>query len=61
MDDELLCGQAQNGVNLYFQVKFDLECQDQSLRKTRKILTKVFYASEPNLVILARTGHELSR
>ena len=30
MGGELWCGQAQNGVNLTFQVKFDLESQDQS-------------------------------
>ena len=30
MDGELWRGQAQNGVNLAFQVKFDLEGQGQS-------------------------------
>ena len=30
MGDELWCGQAQNGVNLDFYVKFDLEGQGQS-------------------------------
>ena len=31
MDGELWCGQAQNGVNLDFQVKFDLEGQGRSV------------------------------
>ena len=30
MGGDLWCGQAQNGVNLAFQVKFDLEGQGQS-------------------------------
>ena len=59
--DELSCGEAQNGVNFDFEVKFDLEGQDQSPPKTIGILTKVFYIYGPNLVILADTGHELSR
>ena len=59
--DELLRGQAQNGVNFDFEVKFDLEGQGQSPPKTIVILTKVFYIYGPNLVILAETGHELSR
>ena len=59
--DELSHGQAQNGVNFYFEVKFDLEGQGQSPPKTIGILTKVFYIYSPNLVILADTGHELSR
>ena len=59
--DELSLGQAQNGVNFDFEVKFDLEGQDQSPPKTIEILTKVFYIYGPNLVILAETGHELSR
>ena len=59
--DELSRGQAQNGVNFEFEVKFDLEGQSQSPPKTIGILTKVFYAYGPNLVILADTGHELSR
>ena len=54
-------GQAQNGVNFYFEVKFDLEGQGQSPPKTIGILTKVFYTYGPNLVILAWTGDELSR
>ena len=59
--DELSRGQAQNGVNFDFEVKFDLEGQAQSPPKTIGILTKVFYIYSPNLVILADTGHELSR
>ena len=57
---ELLCGQAQNGVNFDFEVKFDFEGQDQSPPKTIGILPKVFYTYGPNLVILAWTGVELS-
>ena len=59
--DELSHGQAQNGVNFDFEVKFDLEGQGQSPPKTIGILTKVFYIYGPNLVVLAETGHELSR
>ena len=59
--DELSRRQAQNGVNFYFEVKFDLEGQGQSPSKTIGILTKVFYTSDPNLVALAWTGDELSR
>ena len=51
--DELLHGQAQNGVNFDFEVKFDLEGQGQSPPKTIGILTKVFYTFGPNLAILA--------
>ena len=58
---ELWYGQAQNGVNFDFGVQFDLEGHDQSSHKTIGILTKVFYISGPNLVILAETGDELSR
>ena len=54
-------GQAQNGVNFYFEVKFDLEGQGQSPPKTIRILTKVFYTYGPNLLILAWMGDELSR
>ena len=50
---ELWHGQAQNGVNFEFEVKFDLEGQGQSPPKTIGILTKVFYIYGPNLVILA--------
>ena len=59
--DELSLGQAQNGVNCDFEVKFDLEVQGQLPPKTIGILTKVFYIYGPNLVILAETGDELSR
>ena len=59
--DELSCRQAQNGVTFDFEVKFDLEDHGQSPPKTIGILTKVFYIYGPNLVILAETGHELSR
>ena len=61
MDGELWHGQAQNGVNFYFGVQFDLEGHDQSSHKTIGILTKVFYIPGQNLVILAWTGDELSR
>ena len=53
--------QAQNWVNFDFEVKFDLEDQGQWPPKTIGILTKVFYTDDPNLVILAWTGDELSR
>ena len=59
--DELLLGQAQNGVNFDFEVKFDLESLSQSTPKTIGILSNIFYAYGPNLVILAWTGDELSR
>ena len=59
--DELSHGQAQNGVNFDFEVKFDLEGQGQSTPKTIGILTKVFYTFGPNLAILAWMGPELSR
>ena len=69
--DDLSRGQAQNGVNFDFEVKFDLEGQGQSpppQKKTKKnkkkqtigIFSKVFYIYGLNLVILAETGHELS-
>ena len=57
---ELWHGQAQNGVNFDFGIQFDLEGHDQLSHKTIGILTKVFYISDPNLVILAETGDELS-
>ena len=50
---ELWHAQAQNGVNFDFGVQFDLEGHDQSSHKTIGLLTKVFYISGPNLVILA--------
>ena len=49
---ELWHGQAQNGVNFDFEVKFDIEGQGQSPPKTIRILAKVFYIDGPNLVIL---------
>ena len=53
IDDELWRGQGQNGVNLTFQVKFDLEGQGQSPPKTIGTLTKLFCTFCPNLVVLA--------
>ena len=44
---------AYNGVNFDFGVQFDLEGHNQSSHKTIGLLTKVFYISGPNLVILA--------
>ena len=58
--DVLSRGQAQNGVNFDFEVKFYIEGQSQSPPKTTGILTKVFYTYGPNLVILAWMGDELS-
>ena len=59
--DELSYRQAQNGVTFDFEVKFYLEGQGQSPPKTIEILIKVFCTHDPNLVILAWTGDELSR
>ena len=39
MDGELWCGQTQNGINLDFQVKFDLKGQGRSVHKTIGTLT----------------------
>ena len=50
---DLSHGQAQNGVNFDIWVQFDLEVQDQSSQKPIGILTKVYYISGPNLVVLA--------
>ena len=50
---ELWHAQAQNWVNFDYGVQFDLEGHDQSSHKTIGLLTKVFYISGPNLVILA--------
>ena len=50
---ELWHAQAQNEVNFDFGVQFDLEGHGQSSHKTIGLLTKVFYISGPNLVILA--------
>ena len=43
-----------------FENKLNLTCQAQSTPQTIGILTKVFCTSGPNLVVLARTGDELS-
>ena len=53
MGGELWCGQAQNGVNLDFQVKFDLEGEGQSVHKTIGTLTKVFWSKfgDPSLKV----------
>ena len=59
--DELLRGQAQNGVNFDFEITFYLRGQSQSPPKTIWILTKVCYTYGLNLVILAWTGDELPR
>ena len=59
MGDELWSGQAQNGVNSDFEVKFDLEGQGQLPPKTIGTLTKVFCIFGPNLAILAWTGPKL--
>ena len=61
MGDELWCGQAQNGVNFYFNLKFDLEGQGQLPPKTIENLVKVFCIFGPNLVILAWKADELLR
>ena len=53
MGDGVSCGQAQNEVYFDFEVKFDIEGQDQSPPKTITMLTYVFYARGVNLVILA--------
>ena len=47
--------QAQNGVNIDCEVKFDIEDQCQSPPKTIEVLIKVFYTFGP------KTGPELSR
>ena len=52
---------TQNRVNSFFQVKFDLEGQGQSLYKTIGALIIVLCIFGPNLVILAWTDPELSR
>ena len=54
-------GQAQNGINFDFEVKFGLEGQGQSPPKNNRDLNQGFYTYGPNLVILAWTGDELSR
>ena len=61
MGDELWSGQAQNGVNSNFEVKFDPEGQGQLPLKTIGTLTKVFCIFGTNFAILAWTGPKLSR
>ena len=56
----LFCGQAQNGVNLEFDLRVNLEGQGRSLHKTIWTLTKLFCTFGPNLVVLTWTGPELS-
>ena len=50
---DLSCGKAQNEVNFDFWVQFDMEFHSESSPKTIEILTKVFYFSGSNFVILA--------
>ena len=57
---DLLHRQAQNVINFYIEVQFDLESQGQSTPKIIGILTKVFCICGPNLVILAWTDDKLS-
>ena len=59
MGGELRHGQAQNGVNLAFQVKFDIEGQGQLPSKTIETLTNLRCIFCPNLVVLAWTYDEL--
>ena len=61
MGDELWSGQAQNGVNSDFEVKFDLEGQGQLPPKTIGTLTKVFCIFGPNLAIPAWTGYRADK
>ena len=61
MGDELWSGQAQNGVNSEFEVKFDLEDQGRLPPKTIGTLTKVFCIFGLNLAILAWMGPKLCR
>ena len=44
-----------------FENKLNLTCEVQTNPKTIRILTKVFYTSCPNLVVLGWTGDELSQ
>ena len=50
--DKLLYGQAQNGINLDLQVKFDIQDQSQSTPQTIVFLTVLRCISGPTLVIL---------
>ena len=60
LNGELWYRQAQNGVNSDFYVNFDLKGQGQLPFKRIEALTKVFCIFDPNWVILAWTGPELS-
>ena len=60
MGDELWCGQAQNGINLHFDLQFDLEGQGRLLHKMIGTLFKLFCIFGPNFVILAWTGPEFT-
>ena len=66
MNDGLLCGQAQNGVNFDFQIKIDLEVQGQPPSKTVAIGILVYLWSkfgDPGLNeshIIARTNKDLT-
>ena len=68
MGGELWRGETQNGVNLVFQVKFDLEGQGRSVHKLIGTLTKVFWHlwsnfGEPSLNgsrVIARTNKWLT-
>ena len=61
MGEESWWGQAQNGVNFDFRVKFDLEGQGPLPLKTIGTLTKSFFTFGPNMVTMAWMGPELSR
>ena len=52
--------QAQSGINLVLQVKFDLEDQGQSTPQTIGILTVLRCIVGPNVVILTETVTKLS-
>ena len=58
--DKLLYGQAQNGMNLDLQVKFDIEDQGLSTPTTTGFLTVLRCISGPNLVILTEKNEKLS-
>ena len=53
--DESWCGQAQNGVNFDFEIKFHLEGQDRLPQKTLRALTNDFCIFRLNLASLAWT------
>ena len=57
--DELLHGQAQDGVYFDFEVKFDLEGQGQSPLKTIWILNKIFYTYGQHLEIPSLNGRRV--